>query len=103
MEREEISKIREFAVKVKEDYSCASVYLFGSRAKGDSLVSSDYDVIIVSKSFKGIKFFSRPVKIYDYWPWKESLDVFCYTPEEFEEKKIQIGFVKEAMQSARAI
>ena len=80
MEREEISKIKGFAGKVKEDYSDASVYLFGSRAKGDSLASSDYDVIIVSKSFKGLKFFSRPVKIYDCWPWGEFPDVFCYMP-----------------------
>ena len=92
-------KVRAFAKRLRKDYSDAEVILFGSRAKGEALEESDFDIIAVSKEFGGINFFRRIEKMYDYWAEKEPLEVFCYTPEEFEEKKRQIGIVKAASAS----
>ena len=103
MERKTDTTLKEFAKKVKAHYKDAEVFLFGSRAKNDYLEHSDYDVIIVSKGFEGTNFFSRPEKIYDCWSDSSSLDVFCYTPEEFNKKKNEIGFVSEAMKKAKPI
>lgn len=72
-------------------------YLFGSRARGDSLKESDVDVVIVSAGFKKYDFFQRMVEVSKKWNGPEPLEALCYTPEEFSKKKNQIGIVKEAL------
>ena len=78
------------------------IILFGSRAGKDFLETSDFDILVVSRKFNGIGFFDRIQKMYDYWS-TGSLDIFCYTPEEFEAGKARIGFVSEAMKKAEEI
>jgi len=85
-----------FARKVKRMFPDAKIILFGSRAREDALKTSDYDFIIVSKSFKNIPFFERPILLYTLWDGG-GIDLLCYTPEEFEKKKKQISVVKEAV------
>ena len=91
------------AEKLRKDFPDAEVVFFGSRAKGNALKESDFDLIVVSKAFEGTNFFKRIEKMYDYWSEPETLEVFCYTPKEFEEKKKEIGLVQEAVQTAIAI
>ena len=93
-------KVRAFAKRLRKDYSDAEVILFGSRARGDALEESDFDIIAVSRAFEGTNFFRRIENMYDYWREKEPLEVFCYTPEEFEAKRAQIGTVKTALETA---
>ncbi len=87
-----------FLKKVKQKFRVEKVIWFGSRVRGDYLVSSDYDFILVSKKFRGIPFRKRIVKVLELTkkPWK--FDVICYTPEEFEKKKKEICIVKEALE-----
>ena len=100
MERKTNRKvIKNFAEKVRKDFKDAKVILFGSRAGKDYLTESDYDVLIISKKFKGIKFYKRTEKMYDYWKEKELLEAICYTPEEFMQKKNEIGIVQEAIRT----
>ena len=96
-------KVSEFAKKVKADYPDARVIFFGSRARGDALQESDFDLIVVSEAFGKTNFFKRTEKMYDYWTEKAPLEVFCYTPEEFSKKKKQIGTVKNAVENAATI
>ncbi|HLC78929.1 MAG TPA: nucleotidyltransferase domain-containing protein [archaeon] len=93
----------EFAGKVKKKFPDAKIFLFGSRAGRDFLEKSDYDIIIVSRTFEGKNFFERPLGVYDFWNQKTGLDVFCYTPKEFEQKSSEIGFVSEALKGAMSI
>ncbi len=53
---------------IKEKFALEKIILFGSRARGDNLIK------------------------------KQMLEPICYTPEEFEEKKMQIGIVKQAIE-----
>lgn len=92
-------KVRAFAKRLRADYPDAKVVFFGSRAKGEALQESDFDVIVVSGAFVNTNFFRRTEKMYDYWLEAEPLEVFCYTPEEFEEKKGRIGIVQAALAS----
>ena len=81
---------------MKKKYPDARIILFGSRARGEALKSSDYDIIVISKAFKNVPFFERPVMLYKFWQGK-AIDLLCYTPEEFKKKKRQISIVREAV------
>ena len=69
----------------KEGVSVDEAYLFGSYARGDYLKSSDIDLVIVSKSFRGIRYIDRLETVYRVeWmlrlrPW---IEVIPLTPEE---------------------
>ena len=72
--------------------------MFGSRARGDNFNDSDYDIIIVSPDFANILFTQRIAKMYDFWKhYPLDIEPICYTPEEFEKKKKQIGLVQQAV------
>ena len=98
MDKQSIKIARKFGKKIKKKFDVQNLILFGSRARGDNLKHSDYDFIVVSKKFKDKKFFLRAVDFYDYWNKKQDLEIICYTPEEFERKKKQIGIVKTAIE-----
>ncbi len=72
--------------------------LFGSRARGDHLLDSDADVLVVSPEFRGMKFHERPSWFLGNWRLPIDLELICLTPEEFEEKKKMIGIVRQAVE-----
>jgi len=85
---------------LKKFYPDAIIILFGSRARGDNLIDSDYDIIVVSKLFENVMFTDRATSVLKIL-WRhgvrEAIDVICYTPEEFEKKKKEISIVNEAI------
>ena len=92
------SKIVDFLQKVREKYNISQAIFFGSRATGEYLTDSDYDIILVSDDFRDIFFSKRTALMYDFWQyWPIEIEPLCYTPEEFEAKKNQIGIVSEAI------
>jgi len=91
-------RIINFLKRVRAKYTIAPAIFFGSRARGEHLDSSNYDIILVSADFKGIFFTKRCALMYDFWRyWPIEIEPFCYTPEEFELKRGQIGIVSEAI------
>src|SRR5215470_10100694 len=60
---------------------------FGSRVRGDALSTSDLDLVLVSPWFGAMSFLRRPLAV---------LELLCYTPEEFEEKRQELGIVRVA-------
>jgi len=78
----------------------ARIILFGSRARGNHLKDSDYDLIVVSSRFEGIPFTKRIVmltrKIYEKGV-RGSFELLCYTPKEFRRKKEELGTVSFAL------
>jgi hypothetical protein len=74
--------------------------IFGSRVKGNYLSTSDLDLMLISSAFKDQAFTDRINLVYDHYDlWKEPypLEIICYTPEEFEKKKGQIGMARDAV------
>jgi predicted nucleotidyltransferase len=87
----------DFAQALHEHIGATKVILFGSRARGDWLKESDYDFVVVSPQFADVHFIRRAVPLYDYWKGHPGVELLCYTPEEFERKREQIGIVAEAV------
>ena len=96
MDRKRARDIDELVKLIKEEYLPELVLLFGSRARGDNLITSDYDIIVVSKKFIGVPFLTRLFLMQDLWDGERHLDALCYTPEEYERKKQQMGTVQQA-------
>ncbi len=97
MDRETAQVVQNFAQKIKKKYSIKKFILFGSRARGDHLKGSDFDIIIVSDTFSRIPFMDRIPPLYQYWKAKQDLEVICYTPEEFLRKSKEHGIVRRAI------
>ncbi len=93
--------IDRFVAAVVEKYSPEKILLFGSRARGDNLVDSDVDIIVVSKKFEGVNWLKRIRDLSVLWDGMVRLDLICYTPAEFEEKKGMIGIVGEAAREGK--
>ncbi|MEO2116781.1 MAG: nucleotidyltransferase domain-containing protein, partial [Methanocaldococcus sp.] len=68
-------KIRKFINKLKEKFKPYKIILFGSRARGDYLEESDYDLIIVSDYFKGMPFLKRMKEVYGLYDLDVNVDI----------------------------
>ncbi|MBI3026520.1 nucleotidyltransferase domain-containing protein [Candidatus Woesearchaeota archaeon] len=97
MDKKTDAKIKSFAKIIKNKFNIDKVILFGSRVKGTYRKNSDYDFILVSNDFKGLRFTDRISKIYPYWKYNDSIEPLCYTPEEFNKLKNQATIVREAI------
>ncbi len=89
--------LREFKRLVEKRFHIQRMILFGSRARDDWLYNSDVDLILVSDNFKSINFLQRMREISLLWDCDLLLEPLCYTPEEFERKKEEVGIVRSAL------
>ncbi len=80
---EAVEALERRGVRVEE------AYVFGSRVRGDALETSDVDAVIVSSSFRGVRFLDRLEIVYRV-EWEESIEpwvgVTPLTSEELEER-----------------
>ncbi len=77
--------------------------LYGSRARGDWLLTSDADVMIVSPDFGNLRFVNRSAEVLRHWRGRIDLEVFCYTPAEIAERAGEIGIIAQALKEGRRI
>ncbi|MFQ5657074.1 MAG: nucleotidyltransferase domain-containing protein [Candidatus Methylomirabilales bacterium] len=94
---QDLALVRRFVAELASSYRIETAYLFGSRARGDHLLSSDIDLLLVSNDFEGRFFTDRMAEILRRWNGEVDLQPFCYTVEEFERKRHQLGLVQEAV------
>ncbi|MBI5854849.1 MAG: nucleotidyltransferase domain-containing protein [Nitrospirae bacterium] len=87
---------REYLPILVAGFKPALVMAFGSRARGEALAHSDLDLLIVSASFQGVKWLDRPVRVIEALGLDFGVDVLCYTPEEFAQKREELGIVRTA-------
>ncbi len=92
-----IKRLNIFAQQISKDYPLKRMILFGSRATGKARRDSDVDLIIVSRKFRNQHRLDRSPDLYLQWNLNYPVDFLCYTPEEFEKKKKQIGIVQQAV------
>jgi hypothetical protein len=85
-----------FVGEVKRRYRPVLILLFGSRARGEALTNSDYDLLVVSSQFEGVPLTDRMTDIYKLWSLREGLDCLCLTPGEFDRASAMISIVQLA-------
>jgi hypothetical protein len=83
---------------LRERLAPLRVIAFGSRVRGDALSTSDLDLIVVSPWFASLPFLRRPVAILELLDYPGGLELLCYTPEEFEQKRQELGIVRVALE-----
>ncbi|MFQ5979374.1 MAG: nucleotidyltransferase domain-containing protein [Candidatus Heimdallarchaeota archaeon] len=82
----------------------ARLALFGSRARGDHLQESDVDLFIISPFFADLSFRERIIRVLELWPRLDIwLEPICLTSEEFDRKRAQLTFIKEAHAQSRSL
>lgn len=92
-----------FVKKIRKKYKPEKVILFGSRARNEHLLTSDVDIIIVSKKFQGVNWLDRISAVIKDWHGLVNLEPLCYTPKEFQTKIKEIGIVKEALKEGKEL
>ena len=101
MDQEQI--IQEFASRVVKKFRPQAIILFGSRARGDHLLHSNYDFIILSDHFAGMPWLDRISAIVKLWATNERIDVIPYALEEFEDRKINSSTIRNALKDAKLV
>ena len=79
-----------------------TAFLFGSRARGDYLEESDWDIMIISPEFANISFPDRATIFLRKIPLRR-VELLCYTEKEFEDRIGEIGIVAEATKGKRLV
>jgi predicted nucleotidyltransferase len=79
------------------------VIAFGSRVRGDALSTSDLDLILVSPQFSSIPLLRRAAEVLEMLDYPGGLELLCYTPDEFEQKRHELGIVRVALEEGIAL
>ena len=88
--------LEKLTAKAREELEDAEIYLFGSYARGDWLLDSDVDLVIVSPRFEGLSIGERYVLVRRMLPARISVKVLAYTPEEFKRMKKRSVVLRDA-------
>lgn len=86
----------EFLPRLVARFTPTLVLAFGSRARGEGLAHSDLDLLIVSDAFRDVPWLARPVLVHEALDLPFGVDLLCYTPEEYERKRRELGIVRTA-------
>ena len=98
MDRQTSLTARRFARALKKHMNVTRLMLFGSRARGDHFVTSDFDFVLISEEFSGKPFTRRASQLYTFWQSNRDLEVMCYAPEEWRRLKDRRGILLNAQQ-----
>lgn len=71
--------------------------LFGSRARGDHLLGSDVDLVVVGRVFAGVAWLDRLSALHELWPPPLALEVLAYTPVEWRRRLPTSGVLQDAL------
>jgi len=93
--------LKQFLMKVNAAFPLQKAILFGSRARGDELMDSDYDLLLVSDAFEPLDWRERITEVLRCWDLNTGLEVLCYTSKEFARKVMEIGIVAEAVREGK--
>lgn len=91
-----VNRLRE---RIIRDMQVDALIWFGSRTTGRANGSSDYDFIVVSREFDGVRFLARSNKLGNLRDPDAAYDFLCYTPEEFEQMASEMTIVREAVET----
>ncbi len=101
--KEDLEVVEKFKRKLLKRLKNLKIILFGSRATDNSSEDSDFDLIIVSDSFRNKNIIKRCASMYEDWDYNFAVDFICYTPEEFNERENRVSIVSEALKTGEII
>ena len=87
---------REVLPRLTAAFAPSRVIAFGSRVRGDALKDSDLDVIVVAEAFAAVPWLDRPVRVAEACDIRFGVELLCYSPEEYERKRSELGIVQTA-------
>jgi len=91
-----LTLLQDFKKSLSGHISVDIMILFGSRVHGKPTRYSDFDLIVVSPSFRKKKTLQRAIGFHHYWNLDYPVDFLCYTPEEFKKLRKMSSIVQEA-------
>ncbi len=65
--KDDVALLNRYAEALRARVRASAVVLFGSRARGDALRESDYDVAVISPDFRGLPVRERWKRIDGAW------------------------------------
>lgn len=74
--------LRTFIERAERIAPLRAVVLFGSRARGEALDTSDYDLAVVSDAFAGMRRLGRADLLAELWGGVPVAEIHGFTPEE---------------------
>ena len=89
--------------RLDDRYPLHLAVLFGSRARGDELRESDYDLLLVSDAFGQMPPWDRIQACLDLWDLPEPLEVVALTTTELERRREDLTVVGEAMREGTVL
>lgn len=95
--------VRDHLPTLRERLAPLRVIAFGSRVRGEALATSDLDLVLVSPSFGALPYLKRPLAVLELLGYPSGLELLCYTPEEFEQKRHELGIVRVAVEQGIAL
>ncbi|VVB61007.1 Nucleotidyltransferase domain protein [uncultured archaeon] len=95
MDKKQVREIEWLLKKIKMKYRDAKILLFGSRARGDYLESSDYDLLVLSDDFENMPFRKRLDEIYELVDRAVNVEIICLTHKEFNKRRNELSIIKE--------
>jgi uncharacterized protein len=94
--------VRRWAERVRAHFPDAQIRLFGSRARGEASIQSDYDFCVVSRGFEGMKPWDRSEAVVALWDLPAPIEVVAYTPAEWE-RMSDWTFIRTVREQGRLI
>ncbi len=95
-DEEVAAALRALVGRLRRTYQIERILLFGSRGRGDSIKSSDVDLVVVSPDFRGVNWRERIIAVSRLWKGPVRLEPLCYTPEEFQGRAKELSIVRLA-------
>jgi predicted nucleotidyltransferase len=89
-----------FAERLREQVGAEKVLLFGSHARGGARPDSDYDLIVVSSQYDGMRRRDRGKDLRELFyevGGNAPMDLICLTPEEFAEAKEKVTLISAVL------
>jgi predicted nucleotidyltransferase len=106
IKKEVISIVKDYLRNLEGKINVKKVILFGSAARGKMHRDSDIDLIIISPDFKKMGFVERLIllsRLREGMKKSAPMDIFAYTPEEFEKLSKESIILKEAKKEGKVI
>lgn len=89
--------------RLRERFGPLRAVVFGSRASGDALSTSDRDVILAPPVFAAIPRRRRAAAVLETLDSPGGLEPLCCTPGEFETRREEYGIARVARQEGPTI